>query len=444
MNKKNIKKRSYHVFLGFFLCFLLLSQVIFGAEGDLLWDQTTVFVLPNNIAFGIAADSTGMYVAGIQDNNWQVEKRSLADGTLIWDQTFNSGTMDAAVGIAVDSSGVYVSGFQNNRAFWRVEKRSLVDGSLIWAKTEDLSIGGDEASYLSLDSTGVYIVGSQNSRASWRVEKRSLVDGSLIWEKVEDLTVGQEDNAVGVAVDSTGVYIVGSQNSTDFWRVEKRSLVDGSLIWEKVEDLTAGGAQDYAEGIAIDSTGVYVVGTQDNRTSWRAEKRSLIDGSLIWEKVDNSGGVNSIARGVSASSTGLYVSGIQGNDWRVEKRSLIDGSLDWEEVDDFGGIDRAYQNTYFDDGLYIVGSTSGYTEWRLEGRKKTPEPSAYIDIGLRVYNGTEIVKIAGEPLGTLTSPLRIEKNGNIYGIVLVDLGDPNESGVRIQTSSGIKGLRKYP
>lgn len=68
----------------------------------------------------------------------------------------------------------------------------------------------------------------------------------------------------------------------------------------------------------------------------------------------------------------------------------------------------------------------------------------YQDIGLRVYNGSETIAIAAEPTGTLTSPLRIAKNGVIYGIVLVDPGDPNDSGVRIQTSSGIKALRKYP
>lgn len=67
---------------------------------------------------------------------------------------------------------------------------------------------------------------------------------------------------------------------------------------------------------------------------------------------------------------------------------------------------------------------------------------SFIDIGLRVHNGSEIVAIAAEPTEALTSPLRIAKNGTIYGIVLVDPGDPNDSGVRIQTSGGIKALRK--
>lgn len=67
----------------------------------------------------------------------------------------------------------------------------------------------------------------------------------------------------------------------------------------------------------------------------------------------------------------------------------------------------------------------------------------YVDIGLRAYDGTGITKIACEPVGTLTSPLRMAKNGIVYGIVLVPVTDANASKIRIQTSSGIEALRKY-
>jgi hypothetical protein len=66
-----------------------------------------------------------------------------------------------------------------------------------------------------------------------------------------------------------------------------------------------------------------------------------------------------------------------------------------------------------------------------------------IDIGLRVYDGTEIVTIACELEGTLTSPLRIAKNSVVYGIVLVEPSDPAASKLKIQTSSGIRALRKF-
>jgi hypothetical protein len=87
--------------------------------------------------------------------------------------------------------------------------------------------------------------------------------------------------------------------------------------------------------------------------------------------------------------------------------------------------------------LFIVSFLSIFYTQEISAEK------GFQDIGLRVYNGTEIVYIATEPAGTLTSSLRIAKNGVIYGIVLVAPGDANDSGLRIQTSSGIKALRKY-
>jgi len=66
----------------------------------------------------------------------------------------------------------------------------------------------------------------------------------------------------------------------------------------------------------------------------------------------------------------------------------------------------------------------------------------FIDCGLRIYDGSSIIIPACEPLGTLTSPLRLSNKGNIYGIVLVDTTSTYASKARIQTTSGIKALRK--
>ncbi len=64
----------------------------------------------------------------------------------------------------------------------------------------------------------------------------------------------------------------------------------------------------------------------------------------------------------------------------------------------------------------------------------------YLDIGLRYYDGVNIVRLAIDP--TLTSPLRIAKNGKIYSIALVDVNNPKASSLRIMTPLGVKALRK--
>ena len=68
--------------------------------------------------------------------------------------------------------------------------------------------------------------------------------------------------------------------------------------------------------------------------------------------------------------------------------------------------------------------------------------SIVVDCGLRGYDNS-VVKFACEPLGTLTSPLRINKNGSIYGVILVDESDPMASDFKIKTSAGIKYIKKF-
>ncbi|MFH0833811.1 MAG: hypothetical protein V2A63_00265 [Patescibacteria group bacterium] len=66
----------------------------------------------------------------------------------------------------------------------------------------------------------------------------------------------------------------------------------------------------------------------------------------------------------------------------------------------------------------------------------------FLDIGLRIYDGGSIIKIAAEP-GVAISPLHVFKNGTVYGIMLVAISDPNASKIRIQTASGVKALRTF-
>ena len=70
-----------------------------------------------------------------------------------------------------------------------------------------------------------------------------------------------------------------------------------------------------------------------------------------------------------------------------------------------------------------------------------------VDIGLRYYDGTTIVKIACEAAalnGSFTPQCRISKNGVTYGIILGATTSPSASKFRVQTSSGMKAIMKLP
>ena len=87
---------------------------------------------------------------------------------------------------------------------------------------------------------------------------------------------------------------------------------------------------------------------------------------------------------------------------------------------------------YFYSGRFAV--------YEFRALDSIPEPPCN-DIGLRTYNGTSVVKIDAEATSTVTSPLRIAKNGIVYGIKLVEPSDPTASSLKIMTASGIKSLK---
>jgi len=65
-----------------------------------------------------------------------------------------------------------------------------------------------------------------------------------------------------------------------------------------------------------------------------------------------------------------------------------------------------------------------------------------IDCGLRTYDGSSIITLGCDPLGTLVSPLRIYKGTSVYGLSLVDISDAYASKFRVKTNDGIKAVKK--
>jgi len=286
----------------------------FGTGGVVTSNPST----DNDYATGIAVDPTAMYVVGCDGSpgDWncqlRIEKRNLTDGSLVPEfgaggvvtGNHTGGSVDAR-DIAVDSAAMYVVCSEDSpeslRYQWRIEKRSLTDGSLVpefgagGVVTSDPSWENDMANSIAIDSTAMYVVGHHcsydyygSSYNEWRVEKRSLMDGSLVpgfgaGGVVTGNPDRSPDEAHDIAIDSTAMYVVGyhwtTGSSSDQWRIEKRSLADGSLV----PGFGAGGVvtsdpswdDDIAYGIAIDSTAIYVVGSDQSPgdTQWRIEKR---------------------------------------------------------------------------------------------------------------------------------------------------------------------------
>jgi hypothetical protein len=406
----------------------------------LIWVQTSNPSSGIDDAKGVAVDGTGIYVVGYDaspggsDYEWRIEKRN-TDGTILWAQSSNpSASYDVAYGVAVDSSGLYVVGFDDvpggvNRE-WRMEKRDLSTGAIIWTQTSNASSGDDQAYAVAVDGSGIYVIGYDNSPGGidleWRIEKRDRSTGAIIWAQTSNPSAGDE-RAQDVAVDSTGVYIVGydaSPGGSDTqWRIEKRDLATGTLLWSQISNPSPG--IEAASGVAADGGGIYVVGYDDSpggsNWEWRIEKRDLTTGAIIWAQASNPSSGDDRAYKVIADGTGFYLVGYDNSpgganyEWRIEKRNSATGAIIWAQTSNPSpGLSNANDVAVSDTSLYVVGYDSvpggSNWEWRIE-KRDTGAPAADFSISSSVstvsipQGGSGSVTITVGSLGGFNSPV---------------------------------------
>ncbi len=413
-------------------------------QGVAIWTRTETPPGSGYVsASGVAVDGTGVYVVGYDrapgNDEWRIEKRSLGDGSVIWAQTENPiADQNRARCIAIDASGIYVAGSEalpGPDLEWRIEKRSLTSGAVIWTQTSNPSAGPDYANGIAVDATGVYVAGldaPDGSDWEWRIEKRSLTTGALVATfgtagvVQENPSTSTSDQAEDVAVDASGLYVIGVDDITGSyeWRIEKRSLTTGALITTfgtggiVREDPSS--SDDFALSIAVDGSGMYVVGfdenTLGNNDEWRVEKRALSDGSLVSAFGSSGVVVEHVSSGdddayvVCVDGTGVYIAGDDEaasggkSEWRIEKHDLTDGSLIWSQTehpsgaasDDYGLGDIVVDST----GLYVVGydRAPGHYEWRIEKRNAVL-PGLWV-VGISLVQGWNLISLPVVPVSS--------------------------------------------
>lgn len=265
---------------------------------------------------------------------------------------------------------------------------------------------------IGLSSVGIFLF-SERSKAA--TETRYHRNSSI---SVNGLTA----NELGIANTATSNYleIVTSLGTAECvnWSAEWRSDViirhaDGS------ETVIATNVAPVTRELYTAAGGGY------QSASWDAPALSLssTDAIKIVEKIGPPGGTDYITR--TWITEQLNASQLNASTWTFRRYTYLN-CFSLPHV----GISHYVIRLYY-------GSSSYNT--RIENFAYTP----VVDCGLRVYDGTQTISIACEDPASVSSPLRIAKNGNIYGIVLVDTTDPNASKIRIKTSSGIKALKKF-
>jgi hypothetical protein len=241
-------------------------------------------------ANGISVDASGVYVAGYTDaalpgqtyaggHDTYVRKYDAA-GTEVWTRQFGTGSHDIAHGISVDASGVYVAGFTEGALPGQTSSGSIdafvrkydAAGTEVWTRQFG-SASNDIPSGFSVGASGVYVAGQTYGALPGQTFVGGFTDvfvrkydaaGTEVWTR-QFGSASDYDSAYGVSVDASGVYVAGlvtgalpgqtyAGGQDAFVR---RYDAVGTEVWT-LQFGTA--ANDGAQGIFVDASGVYVAG----------------------------------------------------------------------------------------------------------------------------------------------------------------------------------------
>ena len=385
--------------------------------GKPLW--TSLFATATEDGAGsVAVDASGVYVVGdtnIDVNNPGpseafVRKYDAAVGKPLWTSLIADGDLDGAGGVAVDASGVYVAGETGSTLLGQVSagdedafvrKYDTAAGSELWTRQFGAS-EPDAANGVSADASGVYVAGETHGYfPGWKSAggfdafvRRYDAAGDVLW--TQQFGTSGTDQAIGVAVGASGVYVVGATSGSfpgyasagNFDVFVRKYDANGNPQWTQQFGSTD---FDIAYGVAVDASGVYVVGqtfgTLPGQTSFGGADAFVskfdLDGKPLWTHQFGTGGDDD-AGGVTVGASGVYVAGVVGGtlpgqvssggtDAFVRKYDANGNEL-WTRQFGTGAFDGAGGMTVDASGVYVDGVTSG----TLPGQASAGDVDAFV------------------------------------------------------------------
>lgn len=375
------------ILFGVLVLFTPAPKVAGQETGDMEWVRQ-FGTKSEDVAVGIAVDSTGMYV--IQNSaGLPFILKFDADGKRLWKHVLGVLSFPKMRGISAHSTGVYVVGtsFGTTNAF--VIKYDA-DGNRVWPSLRRFRTAARLPLNISVTASGIYVAG--NTEVSSSDQDKTLfiqepfirkynLKGTELWIREFETDFSNVIN--GISGVASGVYVVGrthgalpgqeSAGGTDAFI--RKYDPDGIELWTRQYG-TPG--SDFASGVAAHPSGVYVVGwTLKGRDDDAFVYKYDTEGNQLWARQFSTMTLNPSDLAISADLSGVYVAG-----WTEESfpgLSSAGGDDAFVRMWDNHGVelwtsqfgtqfsDRALAVAADSSGLYLAGQTEGAFPRRAGG-----------------------------------------------------------------------------
>jgi len=249
----------------------------------------------------------------------------------------------------------------------------------------------DAAQGISVDASGVYVAGNTYGALPGQtfsgyhdaVVRKYDAAGTEVWTRQFGTAGG--DQAIGISVDASGVYVAGqvgdggalpgqtsSGSRDDFIR---KYDAEGTEAWTRQ---FGSAAYDYATGISVGASGVYVTGAvQDGGALPGQTSSGLSDafvrkydaaGTEAWTRQFGTAGHDQ-AFGISVGASGVYVVGFttgtlpgqtsSGSDDAFVRKYDAAGTEVWTRQFGTTSVDAAFGISVDASGVYVAGGADG-------------------------------------------------------------------------------------
>ena len=229
----------------------------YSTQGTELWTRDMGFSAPG----AFAVDATGVYVVGRDfPPNFSYLRKYSTGGTELYTTKFgNSQELQNPHALAVDSTGIYLFGIGAPAGGPRTGsflRKYNLGGNELWTRDFSFPFSLSPSALVRAETTGFYILAGQVTAL-----RKYDSDGTEVWAR--QLASGA--GAVAVVADGAAVYVAGSTSvglpgqcrsgAIDFFATKYDTA--GIEQWTREFGPSDGAL---ANGIAVDSSGVYVAG----------------------------------------------------------------------------------------------------------------------------------------------------------------------------------------